>query len=443
MRTVLAYPGNMQHAQQAARALLEAGRLEAFFTTTAVIPDRGVSALLGYLPGSFVGRLQKEILRRQITEIPPRHLRTKPTWELLRTAASKLGLPAPIVDRIWDIESHSFDEFVARHHIRTPCAIQAFEYVALAGFRAAVQTGSARILHLPALNCVQTREVQRREREEWPELVSRHDAYFDAKFSVRQARRDEEIELADVIICNSSLTARSHIRGGVDPAKTFVVPLGAPPPVEALQISMERSRSPLKVVYAGSFSIGKGAHYVLRAWEALAGDTHAHLDVYGAQLLPERAFKSAPKGITFHGSVPRSSVLKAFEQADVLVFPTLFDGFGMVVAEAFSRGCPVITTDQAGAGDLVTAENGIIVPAANSHALAAALQWCLDNRHRLVAMREAALLTARRRQWTHFRRDLIVALQSGLLKRGYKPDYDLDLRSATGQTESLVATPLP
>ena len=105
------------------------------------------------------------------------------------------------------------------------------------------------------------------------------------------------------------------------------------------------------------------------------------------------------------------------------MFPTLSDGFGLVVAEAMAHGLPVITTDQAGAADLVTPDNGLIVPAADPRALADALQWCLDNRDRLQAMRFHALETARRRQWPDFRRDLIAALEKGLRRAGYSPAF--------------------
>src|SRR5205807_1893133 len=103
------------------------------------------------------------------------------------------------------------------------------------------------------------------------------------------------------------------------------------------------------------------------------------------------------------GSVPQVELFAAFERSDVLVFPTLADGFGMVVTEAFSRGLPVITTDQAGASDLVEhGRNGLIIPAGDSAALVEALQWCLDNRKPLYQMRSYALETARRWQWPDY-----------------------------------------
>ena len=124
------------------------------------------------------------------------------------------------------------------------------------------------------------------------------------------------------------------------------------------------------------------------------------------------------------GSVPKEDLFAAFERADVLVFPTLADGFGMVVTEAFSRGLPVITTDKAGASDLVVHKwNGFIIPAADSNAITETLQWCLDNREALYEMRFAALQTARQWQWPDYRRKLISKITEGLRRSGYDPYF--------------------
>jgi glycosyltransferase involved in cell wall biosynthesis len=96
----------------------------------------------------------------------------------------------------------------------------------------------------------------------------------------------------------------------------------------------------------------------------------------------------------------------------------------MVVTEAFARGLPVITTDQAGASDLVRhGENGLIVPAGDPVALRDALHWCLDNRLRVYEMRFAALETAKRWQWTDYRRKFIEEVSAGLRRAGYRPAF--------------------
>jgi glycosyltransferase involved in cell wall biosynthesis len=423
MQTVLAYPGNMAHAQHAARALMEAGALEAFVTTYAYRREGLLGSVLRRLPFEGSRCVARQLTRRTIEELPPHLVHTYPMWELLRSGAMMSGAGPVITDQVWDRMSHSFDALVARRYVARAQAIQVFEYTALAAFERAKKEGVARILHLPSLDSKQFEDIQQREKRLWKELVGQHDGYFDGKFARRYERRRNEIALADVIIANSPLTARSHIKAGADPMKVFTVPLGAPPPITEIRIGPERRNLPLNVIWAGPFSLRKGAHYLLEAWRLLNARSAAILNVYGQLILPDRLFESKAESVVFHGSVPKTTLFNAYAEADVLVFPTLSDGFGMVVAEAMAHGLPVITTDQAGAAVLVTADNGLIVPAADPKSLADALRWCLDNRDRLQAMRFHALETARRRQWSDFRRDLIAALAIGQTRAGYSPSF--------------------
>jgi len=410
MRATLAYPGNMVHAQNAALALFEAGLLNCFVTSYSWQSDGLLGRTLERLPGGVPRKIARQLARKAITTVPPQLVRIYPLWEVLRLAAA--SRPNPILaDQAWDWASHRFDSHVARRYVPETHVIHAFEYTALSSFRRAAQLGVARVLHLPSLDSRQFEEIKRREKQNWPELMSPADGYFDAKFERRYARRCAEIAMADVIIANSSLTARSHISAGADPAKVRIVPLAAATPIEKVDDRLDRTRRPLQVVWAGQFSLGKGAHYLLDAWRKLGLGVAARLDVYGKVTMPERGMEGLGGEVAFHGSVPRATVFAAFEASDVLAFPTLSDGFGMVVMEAFARGLPVITTNQAGASDLITPDNGLVVPAGDSQALATALQWCLDNRSRLAEMRAHALETARRRQWSDFRRDLVAAVR--------------------------------
>jgi glycosyltransferase involved in cell wall biosynthesis len=413
----------MAHAQNVGLALIEAESLIAYVTTFAYRRDGRIARLLERSPWRIAQKFNRELARRSLPLVPSRFVQSYPAWEMLRSAAQKAGASPTFVDRLWDIESHRFDEWVARRYVSGAQAVQGFEYSSLATFQRARQEGIARILHLPSLDSGQYSEIQRRERSLWKELESPHDAYFERKFARRQERRSAEIALADVVVCNSSLTARSHIAAGVDPTRVFVVRLGAPPPIAAVRTSVDQRTGPLRVISAGPFSLRKGAHYLLEGWRRLNAGKNATLDVYGRLELPEQVISGNMEGITFHGSTPQAQLFAAFEQADVLVFPTLSDGFGMVVAEALAHGLPVITTDQAGAVDLVTQDNGLIVPAANPQAIAEALRWCLDNRERLESMRGSALASARKRQWSDFRRDLIAILNTGLRRRGYSPSF--------------------
>lgn len=408
---LFSYPGVMQHAQQAALALHEASELDVYITAFA-FREHGVLARIlraGHLPGS--ARLLRQLRRRAITELPDHKVHSYPWWELLRSAADRAGADAIMVDRIWDRMAQSFDRTVARRHVPGASAIHAFEYTALESFRAAQREGVRRVLHLPSLDSHWTEAVRRREAQAWPELHRQEDPYFESQFERRYDRRRREIAMADVIVANSSLTARSHIAAGADAAKVRVVPLGSPPVMQVLEPRPVDRGKPLAVLWAGAFKPGKGAHYFMAAWRQLAARAAAHAVVYGIVDMPQRLLASCPPGIEFAGSVPQAEVLAAFEQADVLVFPTLADGFGMIVPEALSRGLPVIVTPEAGACDLVVhGKNGLVIPAGNTQALTDALRWCLDNRAALLQMRDAALATARANQWSDYRTRLREAL---------------------------------
>ena len=65
-----------------------------------------------------------------------------------------------------------------------------------------------------------------------------------------------------------------------DPAKTFVVPYGAPETLADPSTFAARTDGPLRAVWAGTFNIRKGAHYLLQAWRRLAPES-ARLDAYG------------------------------------------------------------------------------------------------------------------------------------------------------------------
>jgi glycosyltransferase involved in cell wall biosynthesis len=423
VRTVFAHPGNVADARNAALALAEASALQAYVTTFAYRPEGSLAALVHHLPARAGKRVRQALGRRAVEEVPPHLIRCHPAWEIMRTAAAQAGASPVLVDRVWDRMSHAFDTLVARRYVPHAQAVHAFEYTALASFERAKAEGVARVLYLPSLDSLQFENIQRGETRQWPELVGKHDRYFARKFAPRYARRCREVALADVIIANSSLTARSHIAAGADPAKVFPVPLAAPPPIGGVVDDARARERPLTVMWAGTFSLRKGAHYLVEAWRQLDAGARARLEVYGQLHVPTRLSGAMPENVTFLGSVPRPVLFEAYQSADVLVFPTLSDGFGLVVSEAMAHGLPVITTDRAGAADLVSPDNGLIVPAADPRALADALRWCLDNRERLQTMRHHALATARRRQWPDYRRDLLAALETGLRRAGYSPAF--------------------
>jgi len=421
-KTVVAYPGNGLFAQQVARAFHETGRLHRFATTFVYDPEARWARAVTALPGALGRRCAEALGRRCVTAVALPQIAIRPWWELGRSAAVALGANPPIVDWIWDRMARDFTRQVARRHVPACGAVYAYEYTALEAFETAKAHHKPCMLDLPSLSSREFEALLQRERAAFPELTTPYDGYFSELFEERQARREQEIALADILVTNSRLTARSHVAYGADPSRVVTLPLAAPPAIGRVEVARPVNGGPLKVIWAGTFGIGKGAHYFLEAWRTLQPAPEAEAWVYGRLGLPQRCIEPRPRGIAFCGSVPQSELFQRFQQADALVFPTLSDGFGMVVNEAFSQGLPVITTDRAGAADLVRhRENGLVIRAGDPHAIAAALRWCLEHRQELAAMRHAALETAQGWQWPDYRRALIQRLEAALERAGFEP----------------------
>src|SRR5262249_14334429 len=95
----------------------------------------------------------------------------------------------------------------------------------------------------------------------------------------------------------------------------------------------------------------------------------------------------------FLGFVNQSQLPAVYRTADVLVLPSDYEPFGVVVNEAMLCGCPVIVSDRVGARyDLIReGKTGFVYPCGVVDALATILRDILDDRERLRCMGEAAL----------------------------------------------------
>ena len=420
MKIVLAHPGVGPFVQQTARALMEADLLASYWTMFADQPDARWRRALVQLASLVDVNVERELRRRAIEEVPPALLRLAPGWELVRVLLTKMKVDPRIVDAVWEHGVVKFDREVASKALDKIEGIYGYEYSTLASFQEAKRRGLARIYEVPAPEHEFIENLIQREIQRMPELNDGKRTYFLARQKRRTERRRQEWDLAELVIVSSTFTRDTYAAAGFNVAKVRVVPLGAPEVYLGGAEGGSRESDPLRVLWAGAFSVHKGAHYALSAWKEIASKASASLDIYGTVRLTSTLMRGLPASIRVFSSIPRAELFEQYCQADVLLFPTLCDGFGMVVTEAFAHGLPVITTTQAGAADLVRhMENGLIIPPGDTQALTGALEWCLAHRRELKAMRRAAQQTAARWQWRDFRQTLRANVTHGLRQLGY------------------------
>jgi glycosyltransferase involved in cell wall biosynthesis len=97
--------------------------------------------------------------------------------------------------------------------------------------------------------------------------------------------------------------------------------------------------------------------------------------------------------VTLIGQLEGRDLEAHYATADAFVLPTLYEGYGMVVAEARAHGLPVVSTTTGAIAELVSRETGILVPPGDVKALREALRIIVQDADRRAAFSAQARLT--------------------------------------------------
>nr|WP_324289703.1 glycosyltransferase family 4 protein [Streptomyces tirandamycinicus] len=108
--------------------------------------------------------------------------------------------------------------------------------------------------------------------------------------------------------------------------------------------------------------------------------------------------------VCFRGRLPWPQTLGAYDEADVLLFTSLRDSFGVQNLEAWARGVPVVHLDHQGVGDFSAPGCATAVPLGDAadlpHRLARALGAVLTDHQARHRRAEAGLRWARQHTWS-------------------------------------------
>jgi len=226
-------------------------------------------------------------------------------------------------------------------------------------------------------------------------------------------RKDKELALADIIYVASSFTKRtlSEYPGVLAPIQ--VIPYAFPP------VNAERKYTPvrgrrIKLLYVGGLSQRKGIAYLFDAIKGL--EKHVELTVVGiGNIAGCKALKQALSNCTYIPSLPHNEILQIMASHDVLIFPSLFEGFGLVITEAMSQGTPVITTDRTCGPDIITHDrDGWLIEAGSSLPIRQSLENILENPEILKTTGYAAIQTAKQRTWSQYALEMATSIQQFL-----------------------------
>jgi starch synthase len=213
---------------------------------------------------------------------------------------------------------------------------------------------------------------------------------------VRMAEIKEQLD-ATVIIAASSFTKQTLIEHGIPSEKVRVIPYG----VDCRRFAPQRSTTarPFRFAFVGTLTARKGIPLLLQAWRQLAA-SGAELWLIGPASERARTLIPEVSGLNCFGAVPQAHIPQLLQQCDVFVFPSFFEGFGLVLLEAMACGLPVITTTATAGPDIITQDqDGWILDPGDLDTLISAMRFCLENPDRVTEMGANARRTAERFSW--------------------------------------------
>ncbi|MBD1916324.1 MULTISPECIES: glycosyltransferase family 4 protein [Cyanophyceae] len=403
-RISLVHPTGNPNSRNAAIALAEANLLYEVITTVAYNPNYKLSQLIQYLP-SPVKLLLNQELERRLWVIPSNAVMMPHLWkELLRICLVKSGLSVKLglgrqgpIDWVYA----SLDRHVATYHLDHLDAIYAYEDGAAYTFQAAKQKGIRCFYELPIAFHRTSRQIQQEEANRFPELASSLQGVHEPLWKLE--RKEQEVALADHIFVASSMTRQSLLDAGINSERISVIPYGAPVDYFRPQPKIDKQ---FRALFVGRVGPRKGVHYLLEAWKNL-GLSNAELKLIGINEFPKGWLEAYQNYIHYLPSVPHSSLAQHYCDASLLVFPSLVEGFGLVILEAMACGIPVITTPNAAGPDIITdGVEGFIIPIRDSAAIQEKLEWCYDHPEETMAMGLAARQKAEQSTWLTYRHKL-------------------------------------
>lgn len=380
MRMLLSHPHGAQVARATAETMHGFG-LSRFVTGVALRRHNALTRLLRYAPS-----LRNRLLS---PSLPVQSL--WPVELAAHVAAAVLRRASPNAPRLYDCLFTAHDAMVSLLPWGACDTVYAYEDGALRTFRRAAKQGFRRIYDLPTPYFSFVEGIQRREASRW-NVAARCEPQWKRK------RKSEELALANEVVVASGFTQSSLRQAGYEGA-IHVIPYGFP--VEEFAPRSQTPSGPFTVIAVGAQSVRKGTPYLLESWR-VAGLRHARLILIGKFDLPKHFLDLAGDSVIHIPYVPRSELHAWYSQADLLAFPTLADGFGLVMQEAMCVGVPVVTTECGGGPECIRhGEEGWIVDAGSIDALVETLRFACGHREELAAMGHRARVRSESYRWSH------------------------------------------
>jgi glycosyltransferase involved in cell wall biosynthesis len=230
---------------------------------------------------------------------------------------------------------------------------------------------------------------------------------------------------ANALIADSESTRRDAIKlAGVPAEKIHTVHLGVTDEFRTIrdvqvldQIKAKYQLPENFLLYVGVMEPRKNLAGLLKAYQTLVAEgIQQHLVIAGGkgwmidQVLASVAESEMKARIHFTGHVPHEDLPAIFNLAEVFVYPSLYEGFGIPVLEALACATPVVTSNISSIPE-ITGDCALLIPPTDQQALTSALQRLLKDKSLRQDLARCGPERAAYFTWTHTARRTLAVYQ--------------------------------
>lgn len=335
---------------------------------------------------AFPGVLQRPV---------PSSVRVRPTL-----ARGKLRISYKLVGTMRSLALHDYIVSRRLHKLAGQIdIIHTWPDAATETLKTAAKLGIPSVLERPNAHTRYAYESVQRESKRLGIVLPANNEYA---FKVDVLEREErEYELTDFLLCPSEFTIQTFLDRGFARGKLMKHQYGFDE--KACYPDSTRTRDDsrgITMIFAGDCAVRKGVHFALEAWLKSPAHQKGQFLIAGG-FLPAYAEKLS--SMLSHPSVRvlghRNDVPDLMRKSDILVLPSIEEGFGLVCVEAIGSGAVPLVS--AACTDVCKhMENALVHPIGDVELLAKQITMLDADRNLLAKLRAACLRIAPELTWT-------------------------------------------
>jgi len=398
------------HSYSIAEAAADAGYLRKYVTGIYYKPSTTRGRIIHALASRVGEREVKRLDGRRSDRIPDDLVSSIAVPELLEQAAARTLSRFNADPRSATyLKCEAFDLVVARRHLDRCTIFHGFEQCALFSLRRARSLGAINVLDQPIIHRATLDRIEREERARMGVPMPAKRPFW---FQKHVDRKYAEHALTDYVFVGLEFPKTTMVENGFAADRVFVIPYGVD--IGGYRPIHRPARAGFNILYVGPLHYWKGLHYLL--------EMLPKLDVPGARLTivgradPDWAPYFQPRiaalgdRVRHIPGIPKAEIERQYAEADVLVFPSLVGGIGLVCYEAMATGLPVITSD----GDVVIRHgvDGLSIPLTNLDEWRRALTDLASNRDQRLKLGAAGAERVKAFSWEGYRRGIVDAYET-------------------------------